>query len=177
MPVTSDGYRYLLVVIESLSRWPELIPLKTQTAEELAEKLYSEVFARFGSPTSLLSDLGSNLTSKVMKCLCTMFQIKHLKTSSYHPASNAQCETYNKQILQGFRLYCENQHEWTKYLAPILYSYRSTNAVKSIKLSPFEVMYARQMRLPVDSTLLDPAALPTDANAYVKSLLPRLQLT
>ena len=180
LPVTPDGFRYLLVIVEGLSRFSELVPLKTQRADELAEQIYAHIFCRYGSPISILSDLGKNLTSRVMDCLCKTFKVKHLFTSSYNPSANGQNERFNCNIMQSFKLYCKDQHDWIRFLPPLLYSYRSTCATRSIKISPFQVLYGREMRLVADNGLLTNMMntnLPADANAYLKDLLPRLELT
>ena len=51
-PVTKsvDGYQYILLVVDSFSRFPEAFPLKTQKAEEVAKALYS-VICRWGAST------------------------------------------------------------------------------------------------------------------------------
>ena len=53
-----QGYKYILVAIETLSRWPEAFPMKTQEATEIADIMFREIFCRHGSPVSLLSDRG-----------------------------------------------------------------------------------------------------------------------
>ena len=60
---SKEGFRYILVCIDSFSRFPEMIPLKSTGAEELANALYNSIFTRCGAVSSILSDLGSNLTS------------------------------------------------------------------------------------------------------------------
>ena len=143
-PVTKsvDGYQYILLVVDSFSRFPEAFPLKTQKAEEVAEALYS-VICRWGAPTSILSDNGRNFVSKLCKVLFDLFKIKHLRTSAYHPQCNSACENINRTILQSFRLYCSKaQEKWPSVLNPLLYSYRATTSVKSTQSSPFEILFS-----------------------------------
>ena len=176
LPESPEGFKYILVIVESFSRFPEIFALKTQKSEEIAEHLYS-VFCRWGAPVSILSDLGKNLTSQVIKNLCSVFKIKHLKTSSYHPQSNAQCEVFNKTILQSFRLYCQQQKDWPKYINLLLYSYRATNAVKSTKISPFEILHGFPMRLSIDNVFLDKHSQGENTDSYMNTLAKRIQLT
>ena len=120
---------------------------------------------------------GKTETSQVIKNLCSVFKIKHLETSSYHPQSNAQCEVFNKTILQSFRLYCQQQKNWPKYINPLLYSYRATNAVKTTKISPFEILHGFPMRLSVDNVFLDNHSQGEDTDSYMETLAKRIQLT
>jgi cleavage and polyadenylation specificity factor subunit 1 len=44
----SEGYRYVLTVIDRYSRWPEAIPLVNQSAESVARALHEHWVCRFG---------------------------------------------------------------------------------------------------------------------------------
>ena len=61
----SQGYKYLLVVIDTVTGWIEGFPTWTEKAEEVVKKLRHEIFPRFGLPRSLQSDNGTTFTSKV----------------------------------------------------------------------------------------------------------------
>ena len=71
-PETKEGFKHCLVVVEHLSGYPLIFPLKTQRSDEIAEHIFS-VFCQWGAPTSILSDLGANLNSEIMHYLCTVF--------------------------------------------------------------------------------------------------------
>lgn len=64
MPV-SQGYKYLLVMIDTFTGWAEGFPTRTEKAEEMVKKLLHEIIPRFGLPRSLQSDNGTSFTSKV----------------------------------------------------------------------------------------------------------------
>ena len=64
MPV-SQGYKYLLVMIDTFTGWIEGFPTWTEKAEEMVEKLLHEIIPRFRLPRSLQSDNGATFTSKV----------------------------------------------------------------------------------------------------------------
>ena len=65
MPV-SQGYKYLLVTIDTFTGWIEGFPTQTEKAKEVVKKkLLHEIIPRFGLPRSLQSDNGTSFTSKV----------------------------------------------------------------------------------------------------------------
>ena len=64
MPV-SQGCKYLLGMIDTVTGWIEGFPTWTEKAEEVVKKLRHEIFPRFGLPRSLQSDNGTTFTSKV----------------------------------------------------------------------------------------------------------------
>jgi len=47
LPKTSEGFRHLLVVIDSTTLFCEAFPCKTTTAEETANILYHEIIRRY----------------------------------------------------------------------------------------------------------------------------------
>jgi len=52
LPV-SQGYKYLLVMIDTFTGWIEGFPTQTEKAEEVVKKLLHEIIPRFGLPRSL----------------------------------------------------------------------------------------------------------------------------
>ena len=60
MPV-SQGYKYLLVMIDTFTGWIEGFSTQTEKAEEVVKKLLHEIIPRFGLPRSLQSDMGHHL--------------------------------------------------------------------------------------------------------------------
>ena len=62
----SQGYKYLLVMIDTFTGWIEGFPTRTEKAEEVVKKkLLHEIIPRFGLPWSLQSDNGTSFISKV----------------------------------------------------------------------------------------------------------------
>lgn len=66
---TKEGYQYILLVVDSFSKWTECFPLRTQEAKEVADILYNEIFCRYGSPRSFVTDRAPNFLSKLVQAL------------------------------------------------------------------------------------------------------------
>ena len=86
---TKEGYKYILLIVESYSKFPEAFEMRTQEATEVADILYNNIICRYGVFDSLVSDRGTNFMSKVISRLCQLFDIKHIKTCAYHQQSNS----------------------------------------------------------------------------------------
>ena len=99
--------------------------------------LFNQVFTRFGPPASLMSDRGTAVIGKVVTSLCQAFRVKRLKTSSYHPQSNAACEQFNRSIWLQLKAYCITQTEWPNHLSAIAMAYRATVATSSTEYSSY----------------------------------------
>ena len=61
LPKSRSGNRFILVICDYATRYPEAIPLKRIDAEHIVEELV-KVFARVGVPQEILTDQGSNFT-------------------------------------------------------------------------------------------------------------------
>ena len=179
LKTTKEGYKYILLVVESLSRYPEAFPTRTQEAGETANILYNEIFCRYGCPRTLLSDRGTNFCSQLMSQLCKLMKVARVKTSSFHPQTNSICENFNRTIWKSLRTHIGDteQAKWSEYLPSVLAAFRATPAVSSTGFSPFYVLYGTQMVLPLDNELEVPSSGKfVDAEAYLKQLLPKVQV-
>jgi transposase InsO family protein len=103
MGITNDnGDSYLLVLIDSCSRWLEMYPIPDLTAEVAAMKLF-EHFGRFGIPGQILSDNGSQFHNKLHDELHTLIGVDKLRTTPYSHEENGIVERANKEILRHVR--------------------------------------------------------------------------
>lgn len=71
-----DGF-YYLIVIDSLSKWPEILCCRRPTTEVVINLLY-ELFVRFGVVDCIVSDNGTQFTSADFHDFRQTFSIKHV---------------------------------------------------------------------------------------------------
>ena len=69
LPPTKAGNKYILVVMDYHTKWPEAFALRNVTSETVVNFLI-EITARTGIPEELLTDNGSNFISKTMQRYC-----------------------------------------------------------------------------------------------------------
>ena len=178
MKETKEGFRYILLLVDSYSRWCEAFPMKSQDAHSVAKVLYSEVITRYGAPRSLVTDRGRQFTSKLIKALCEIFSIKKHFTSSYHPQSNAACERMNSFIAQTIRAYCAaDKSDWPSILPAVMMAYRHTPATRSTTFSPFEILFGKSMMVPADVELTPASKLPMSQEAHLREVLNSIKVT
>ena len=84
---------YYLVVVDSYSKWPEVFQMKRLTSTNTVNSLH-ELFARFGVVDTIVSDNGTQFTSKEFEHFCSTFQVEHIRIPSYHPRSNDLAERF-----------------------------------------------------------------------------------
>ncbi|KAK3553588.1 hypothetical protein QTP70_005757 [Hemibagrus guttatus] len=107
-----------MVVVDQFSKACKLIPLKgSPTAMQTAEAMFQHVFRNFGLPEDIVSDRGSQFTSRMWMSLCEQFGINVSLSSGYHPQSNGQAEHLNQEIQRFLRSYCSReQQRWSEFL-------------------------------------------------------------
>lgn len=172
----SNGFRYVLVAIDSTSLYPEIHPTKTCDADVTAQVLYDQVFSRYGCPLSILTDRGSCFRSSLTSALCKLFKVKQVFTSSHHPQTNSRAENMNSIILKSLRIYCKDQFQWSAFLPAIAWAYRASTTT-SHNFSPFEVLFGTKMRAPIDTSILNDVRTSPNIDIYLQHMIPKIEMT
>ncbi len=142
----SNGYTYLLTVIDRFTRWPEAFPLPNITAETVARTFLQGWVVRFGIPTTITTDRGSQFESGLWSDLMEVLGTKRLRTTAYHPQANGLVERFHRQ-LKGALMCHKPQDQWTEALPWALLGIRS--AVKEdSKCTAAEMVYGSALRVP-----------------------------
>ncbi|RDY13025.1 gag-pol, partial [Mucuna pruriens] len=97
LPV-SNGYSYILLAVDYMSRWVEAVSTKTNDAKVVVNFLKSNIFCRFGVPKALISDQGSHLCNQAMSSLLEKYEVVHRIATACHPQTNGQAEVFNRKI-------------------------------------------------------------------------------
>ena len=59
-----QGFRYLLMIIDRTTKWPEAIPIAEATSEVVLQAFLDHWISRFGIPVTVMSDRGAQFTSE-----------------------------------------------------------------------------------------------------------------
>jgi len=158
VPPSIDGNRYLLVIQDYFTKWPEVVAVGDQRAETVVAAL-KEVFGRMGVPRCVHSDQGANFESEVVRQLCESLGVKRTRTTPYHPRGDGLVERFNRTLLKILRgLIRGRPSEWEECLPLALLAYRTAKHA-SAGLSPFEMMFGRDAKVPLLPDLADEGAL------------------
>ena len=150
LPVSSSGNKYLLVVVDCFTKWPEAIPLKNKRASTIARSLVDQVFSRHGIPLELHTDQGRNFECSLFKEMSLLLGMKKTRTTPLHPQSDGQVERQHRTILDYLaKFISENQKDWDRWISLYLLAFRSSKQ-EATGASPAEMYLGQDLRLPLD---------------------------
>jgi hypothetical protein len=104
LPKVRAGMHYVLVIMDRFSKLVRTVPLKNITADTVCNAFIEEWVHIYGAPAILLSDNGTQFTSRTMLALCRYYNIKQVFTNPYHPHTNGQVERLNKTLTAQLRV-------------------------------------------------------------------------
>ena len=99
-PFPDQGY--ILVIVDTFTRWVELYHTTDATALSAAECL-TRHFGRFGAPHQLRSDNGPHFIAEIIREFLLLVGVKHCLTLAYSKEENAIVKRYNKEINRHLR--------------------------------------------------------------------------
>lgn len=132
----------LLVLTDVFTKFVLVQPFRQATASTLVQFLEQAVFLLFGVPEMILTDNGTQFTSKDFASLLQHYGVKHWLTPSYHPQVN-NTERVNRVITTAIRATIKGNHKnWSDNLQQIANAIR-TSVHESTKYSPYFLTFGR----------------------------------
>ncbi|XP_039883140.1 uncharacterized protein K02A2.6-like [Simochromis diagramma] len=166
----------VLVITDFFTKYAVAMTTPNQKAKTVAKALWENFIIHYGFPEKLHSDQGADFESKTIKELCDLAGIQKVRTSPYHPRGNP-VERFNRTLLNMLGTLKDEDknigvtllsHSFTRITAP---KHESTG------FTPYELMFGRQPRLPIDLAFNVPLnhRQQQSHSQYVKALKSHLQ--
>ena len=93
LPKTMGKYDSIWVIVDRLTKSAHFIPVKvTYNAEKLAKLYISEIVRLHGVPLSIISDRGTQFTSKFWRTLHAELETRLDLSTASHPQTDGQSE-------------------------------------------------------------------------------------
>ena len=169
-PPSNSGNCYILTVSDYFTKFAWAKALPTKEAVNIVEKLKEvcvcvcvcmrvcerlfhgllQICLIMGLPAVITSDRGREFHNALNNQLMREFGIDHRLTTAYHPQANGLDERFNQTLVNTRSKYTQEKRQvWDEKLAEVVYAY-NTSVQESTKHTPFEAMFGRMARLPVD---------------------------
>jgi transposase InsO family protein len=145
-PFPDDGY--ILVIIDTFTRWVELYRTPDATAFSASRSLVQH-FGRFGAPAQIRSDRGPHFTAEVVKQFLEFVGVQHCKTLAYSSQENSIVERSNKEINRHIRAltYDNNSLEDYEQSLPFVQRILNSNDSSKLGISPAKLLFGKMIDL------------------------------
>jgi hypothetical protein len=137
------GNNHVVVIVDTCTRWVELYPIPNKEADTIAFALIQH-FGRFGPPSEILTDQGTEYYNRVMKFLAKWQRIHYQTTPIAHSHEhNARVERVNKELKRHLINYCAEIAQrgfWSRALPAVQYIINNTRNAQT-NYTPFELLF------------------------------------
>ena len=142
LPTDERGNKYIVVAIDSFSRFVEMKAAPDATAKSAAAFLL-ELFGRYGAPKTLRSDRGTQFTAHLVQQLLALCGAASRLTLSYRPQANGIVERVNAEVMRHLRAIVFDgrvESNWSLYL-PIVQRILNSTVSSATGTTPCRVMF------------------------------------
>ncbi len=153
--------RFLFVVYDLHSKWPEVVPMGSVTASAMVDFL-EQLFSRWGIPRAITTDNRPQLVSSEFSSYLAARGIPNVHTAFYHPQANGGVEKCNRSLKNGIRAHLAQCFPFKDALSQTLMQYHATQHATT-GVSPACLMLGRELELPL-SRLHPPQQLPVNTS-------------
>ena len=122
--LTESGHKYILSVTDQLTKWSISICIKDLIDDTTAKAIEENVFYKYGAPSILISDQGTNFRSSDFEEFLETWGVRHHRSSPAHPQSNEMIEKFKGTLAMLLHsLASHNPTNWDLYVPMAVYSY------------------------------------------------------
>jgi transposase InsO family protein len=140
---TEHENRFLLVITDRFSKITRTVPLRSISTFTVAGSFCEQWVFFYGAPRYVLTDNGTQFTTKFFVAVCRELGIGKVFTTAYHHQTNVQVARFNRTIVNSLRGYVSQyQNNWDEFPSAITFGY-NCRIHSSLGLAPFELVLSR----------------------------------
>nr|CAH7750000.1 unnamed protein product [Callosobruchus chinensis] len=152
LPPSRGGVAYVLVFVDAFTKYVRLYALKKATTRAILNRFIKDYCEKVQTPKCMLSDNGSQYTSKLWSQELDKLEIKYKRTLVYFPEGNLT-ERYNREVGRLLRTYCHEKHPRWAYVLDFV-EFCLNNAVsESTGFAPVTLQLQQKQVNPIDEYL------------------------
>jgi hypothetical protein len=143
---------YVVVVVDSFSRWVSLEPVPDKTALSAARAII-RTMGNFGVPLRIRSDGGKEFINDILFSVERLLGVEHHRVMPFHHEGNSLAEKANRAVLENLRniifdkrYVLNGQHQWSDLL-PLVQRIMNASFNSSIGCSPASLLFGSNVDL------------------------------
>lgn len=162
----SKGYSVIMVVVDRLTKFTHIIPVKhPYNALQIAKLFMDNIVILHGLPKSIVTDRDPIFVSAFWKQLFKLYNVQLHFSTAYHPQTDWQTERVNQCLEMYLRCSVQDSPKaWKSWLSLAELWYNSTFH-GSLGCSPFKALYG------CDPNLGSTPTIPSDALVSVTDII------
>ena len=134
-----------LICVDAFSKYPLIVMLNVgQTTTDHTIDALQQIFAIEGLPDTIVTDNASQFVSSVFEQFCAKFNINHLTSCVFYPASNGEAERFVQTFKRGLDKNVRGRKSLVNSIRFMLATYRSSPHPCLNWRSTVEVLHGRQ---------------------------------
>jgi hypothetical protein len=150
LATSANGFKHILVLVDSLTRWVELVPVKDLESATTAAAL-SQFIYRHGAPAEFQTDGHATFSGPAMQKLYESKSIHHHVSLAYHPQSQGITERCNQEVMRHLRAIVGTAYSTWDTTLPAVQSYINNTTNRSIGMSPYRARHGYDAKTAVSA--------------------------
>jgi deoxyuridine 5'-triphosphate nucleotidohydrolase len=172
LPRTDGGKAYICTMQDGFTRYVTATTIQNKYAETVAGAVLDSFITKFGCPTRIHSDQGSEFRNNLWTGLMDRLQIKKTETPTYNPHSNL-VERFHRSLNQILRVHMSREdRSWERFVPMACFAY-NTKINATTGISPFEAWMGRKAKMPIDLVVPLPDKIYRNQDDYVQEVVRR----
>jgi hypothetical protein len=114
---SQSGNVAMLIMVDLLSRWPEVVPIPNRKVETIARAFMNGIVARNSMPEVIVSDTGSKFTVDTFERMATYIGAEAHKVLTYQPQKDDHVKRMNAGLTKMLKKFVhEQKNDWDQHL-------------------------------------------------------------
>lgn len=141
--------KYILSMLDDLTKFVEFTAIPDQQSNTVGRALFEDILCRYNIPKLMVTDNGANFTSNVIRQLCKLLGVETIRTTPYHPQSNA-VERQHSTLGNYLRCFVDkNPTNWDCYLKTASHAYNNT-VHAGTGFTPMQLLFGFNSEMPTN---------------------------
>ncbi|KAK9070324.1 hypothetical protein SSX86_010725 [Deinandra increscens subsp. villosa] len=175
LPVAPGGKVFMLAMTDYFSKWIEAEAFVQVREKEVISFIKRNILTRFGIPSEIVCDNGSQFIGKRTTSFCEAWGIKMVTSTPVHPQANGQAESSNKIIINNLKKKLgDKKGKWAEELPLVLWADRTTSK-NATGRTPYSLVFGSEAVIPTEMVMPTARTSCRDFEANKQELLEDLE--